>query len=441
MIYYREERHGKEAAGLKDGKKTRKNQEMFVVKSNDLVRARYNLTTQQQKLILYAISKIKANDRPGQWYEISIEDVCEACGLELDTGGFYYRTIKKDLQELTKRMWVIYPDREATVSWIGDAEIIPLSGKVHIRFHEKLQDHLFWLQSCYTQYKLKEVLVFHNKYAIRLYEILRSYITVDELERRGEAEKLFSVKELREMLQIDGYKIWGEFERNVIRKAVEEINKYSDIMRITYDTYKKGREVSTVNFIIRYPKAGEMYVSRQESRDRLSRRPQSFKTEETIEKIKQWRQKYPKGRAVDCIKDTGLTKYAVYRYWDTEQEEKQKEAAEKLEELKDRYKTMPDKLEKARKAAQNFKEKQDKLESLFKEAEEMEKTLAERWIAAQETEEKDAAWQEMADFRENIRKIATEFKPIGEEMAEEFEKVNEKLNRAADKMSREQKKP
>ena len=43
-----------------DGKQKREAQEMYVVKSNELIqKARYNLTVQQQKLILFAISKIR----------------------------------------------------------------------------------------------------------------------------------------------------------------------------------------------------------------------------------------------------------------------------------------------------------------------------------------------------------------------------------------------
>ena len=35
----------------------------YVVKANDLIRkTRYNLTTQQQKIVLFAISKIKPTD-------------------------------------------------------------------------------------------------------------------------------------------------------------------------------------------------------------------------------------------------------------------------------------------------------------------------------------------------------------------------------------------
>ena len=44
-----------------DGTQANKSKELYVVKHNDLIRARYHLTTQQQKIILFAISKIKVS--------------------------------------------------------------------------------------------------------------------------------------------------------------------------------------------------------------------------------------------------------------------------------------------------------------------------------------------------------------------------------------------
>lgn len=247
------------------------NRKHYVVKANDLIRdTRYSLTTQQQKIVLFCISKIRKNDNPDKEYEISIDELCGACGLELDAGGFYYRTIKQDLVKLTSRLWVQMPDKtETTVSWISDATIIPLSGTVYVKFHPKMIPYLFDLNERYTQYRLEEVLVFHNKYAIRIYELLRSYITQTELDAGIEKEVMFTVDELREKLAIDAYKQWREFDRNVVKKAVDEINKYSDQMRVSYDTYKTGKKITKINFIIGFPSAVEKYVSRQESKKRL----------------------------------------------------------------------------------------------------------------------------------------------------------------------------
>ena len=254
-----------------DGKAKRDSQEMYVVKSNELIqKARYNLTVQQQKMVLYAISKIKKTDEPNQLYELSIDELCGVLGLNIDYGGFYYQSLKNDFLKLTRRHWVEFPDgSEGTCSWFSDAYVIPLSGTVQVRFHEKLAPHLFELVNRYTQYQLYEVLTLKGKYSIRLYELLRSYLMQDELRKGKEKEVDFTVDELRSLLCCEAYTRWAEFDRCVIRKSVDEINQCSDIIRISYDTIKRGKNVVRITFIITYPNMMEKLMAHEEQRKRL----------------------------------------------------------------------------------------------------------------------------------------------------------------------------
>lgn len=257
------------------GNKVNAIREYKVVKSNELIReGRYNLSTQQQKIILFAISKIKKNDDPTQLYEIPIDELCAACELDIDAGGTYYKRIKKDLHELTNRLWVKFDNgAEGTISWLSDAYIIPLSGTVQVRFHEKLFPHLFELQARYTQYALEEALVFKNKYAIRLFEILRSYFTQAELDSGIEKEIIIPVDKLREQLCITAYPAFGEFERNVIQKAISEINQYSEQMNVEYEKIKAGLRIDKIRFIVASPEKLEERMKRyQNLRKRLPRK-------------------------------------------------------------------------------------------------------------------------------------------------------------------------
>ena len=165
--------------------------------------------------------------------------MCRVCGLEIDNSGFYYKSIKKDLQRLTERRWVTLPERELTISALSDAQIIPLSGTVYIKFHEFIEPYLFDQLEKYTQYKLSEILCFHSKHTIRLYELLKSYITAEDLQEEREIEHSFTIQELREVLNVEAYKRWAEFDRNVLKVAVNEINEYSESMRVSYDVLSK----------------------------------------------------------------------------------------------------------------------------------------------------------------------------------------------------------
>lgn len=255
-----------------DGKKRREAQELFVVKSNELIqKGRYNLTVQQQKIVLYAISKIKRGDPPNKWYELSIDELCSVIGVDLDEGGTYYKRIKDDLRSLTTRLWVQFPDKsEWTMSWFDNVGIVPLSGTVYVKFHEKMEPFLFDLVNRYTQYQLYEVLVFKNKYAIRLYEILRSYIMQDELRKGTEKIVILDIDEVKEQLVTPEYKRWVDFDRFCLRPAVEEINKMSDIIKLEYEPYKTGgRSFEKLRFIITYPNLMEKFMAHEEQRKRL----------------------------------------------------------------------------------------------------------------------------------------------------------------------------
>lgn len=256
---------------MKSKNKTKADQRQYVVKSNNLIRkTRYSMTTQQQKIVLYAISKIRPIDPPGTPYTFTIEEISEACGLKYDDGGYYYKAIKEDIQQLTSRIWVKMPDgKERTVSWIGDAEIEPYNGTISLKFHPAMEPFLFELRNNYTQYRLENVLAFRGKYTIRLYELLRSYISQRSIDERRERDISFQLEELREILDIQIYEKWSEFERNVIKKAVKEINEYCDEIHVEYTKHKTGRNVTSINFIISSPPAIAAMTARQRKRERL----------------------------------------------------------------------------------------------------------------------------------------------------------------------------
>lgn len=245
---------------------------LYVVKANDLIRkTRYNLTAQQQKIVLFCISKIRPNDPPGTAYEIDIRELCEACNLDVDIGGMYYKTIKTDLINLTQRYWVELPDKTlVTVSWIGDAEIIPYSSKVIIHFHPKMAPYLFQLKERYTQYRLEDVLPFKGKHAIRLYEILRSYVTAAEIEEGYQKRVTISLADLKHSMGIDNYDRWINFERRVILSSVNEINSFSQDMQITYEPMKDGgRSIEKILFTLSSPRAKQILTARANKRQRL----------------------------------------------------------------------------------------------------------------------------------------------------------------------------
>lgn len=214
--------------------KTVADRNQYVVKANSIIRTRYQLTLQQQRIVLFCISKIKPKDAINREYTFTIDEICAACGVKKDSIGAYYKNIKADLVKLTERHWGITPDgSQMTVSWIGDAKITEGSGTITIRFNPNMEPYLYDLHRDYTQYKLANALVFRSRHTLHLYEILRSHTTAQALREGWEKSVMYSTEELRRMLDCEEeYPLFAEFDRCVLKKATKEINSCCDDIHV-----------------------------------------------------------------------------------------------------------------------------------------------------------------------------------------------------------------
>ena len=76
----------------------------YVVKANELIqKSRFNLTLQQQKIVLYLISQIERNDKEFKLYSFSIQQFCKVCGINY-TSGKNYNDLKEDGTPVIKEL-------------------------------------------------------------------------------------------------------------------------------------------------------------------------------------------------------------------------------------------------------------------------------------------------------------------------------------------------
>ena len=252
-------------------KKAIQDRNYYVVKSNTLIqKSRFSLSLQEQRCLLYAISRIKFSDLPSTEYTFAIRDICNACGIDIDTHGDYYSRMKADLKSLRdKSIWIINKEgKEETVSWFSKVIINKGTGTVSVKFDESIQEYLFLLQNKYTQYKLSTPLAFQSKYSIRLYELLLSYINKKHLEQGKEIEISLTPNELKERLDAY-YPKFYDFRRFVLDKAVEEINTYSQEINVSYDCYYKGKIAINVIFIVNEARVKQQYNARLAKKEKF----------------------------------------------------------------------------------------------------------------------------------------------------------------------------
>lgn len=225
--------------------------ESLVVKENTLIRhTRYDLSLSEQKILIYIISKIMADDKDFKHITFRISDYIQVAGIK-HRGGSAYEYIKDSIQSIRNKSWWIKEGKKETLfSWIDTATVKENIGEVDIVLSESLRPYLLDIKGNFTKYNLVNILVLHSKYSVRLYEIFKSYLWLNKFE--------IDLQEFRKVLNItDRYEDYTELKRNVILPSIKEINKYTDL-DIKFNPIKKGRKIDKLVFEINETRGVQM---------------------------------------------------------------------------------------------------------------------------------------------------------------------------------------
>ncbi|MGO1652941.1 replication initiation protein [Senegalia sp. (in: firmicutes)] len=212
----------------------------LVVKSNNLIEARYKLSLNEQKLILYAIGKLDRNKNKFNILQMQTSDFIKL----LNTSELRYTEIRKLVTNLMGKQVKITTDiGELIANWVSSIEYIKNSGVIELEFSGKLIPYLLQLKEQFTRYELENILYLQNKYSIRVYELLKQY------EKIGKRE--IKLGDLRNYLGIEKnqYKRFSNFENRVLKTTKEEINEHTDLL-VDYDKLKTGRRITSILFTI-----------------------------------------------------------------------------------------------------------------------------------------------------------------------------------------------
>ena len=217
----------------------------LIVKSNQVVEAGYELTTNEQRLILLGISKIPkeqdVNSNIG--YEITAQEFATAYNIHPKTA---YRELKEATNKLYERSIIIRNEQQTmkvrwTSSIITDnpcfSDVLPDEDwkRVVLFFSPQIVPYLSNLKTNFTQYLQSDISNVSGAYTIRFYELVCQYRTIGKRE--------ISIQDLRFILNIgDKYPLFYDFKRRVIEPSIKEINDKTP-MQISYEQKKKGKTV------------------------------------------------------------------------------------------------------------------------------------------------------------------------------------------------------
>lgn len=250
----------------------------LIVKSNNLIEARYDLTLNEQKIILYAVSKLDRTKEKFNILTLNIIDFTKIIG----TSSKRYTEIREIVRELRKKEIIINTeDEEIITGWLSSIRYIKDSGTIELEFSERLVPYLLQLKSRFTRYQIKNILYLDSKYGIRMYELLKQYEVIKK--------RTITLVDLKKILMIeDKYDDFRNLDRIVIRSSLKEINEKTDL-NITYKKNKKGRSIDSLTFFIE-SKEDKKYIEYlnktyniKEFKERSGLKDENFSSKQIIE--------------------------------------------------------------------------------------------------------------------------------------------------------------
>jgi len=240
----------------------RKKNKIAKIDNQLVLKANYCLSANEQKLILFLISKIDPKTQTDfELQTVKLKDV-ERIFADDDKkwGSIYERMDKMCSNIMDKKITLpkgfIIRGKAITmhkyVQWFSGIEpFMDENGEISIkfRFAVQLKDFLLQLHQ-YVKINLLEIMPLRGKYAVRMYQIFKA-----ERERTKQHKEVsimeYDLEKLRAMLEIgDKYKIMKDFRRNVLDSVKKEINTHSKEISVDYKYIKTGRKVTAIQFIV-----------------------------------------------------------------------------------------------------------------------------------------------------------------------------------------------
>lgn len=222
-----------------------------IVKSNALIEASYKPSSlYQMRLLIAALSQIKAGEKLSYKKEFTIT----AGGLAEMTGTTIranYRHLARAADELME-MIITVPYRpngderrlvKRRINVVGQCDYIEKEGCVKLEFTPQIIPYISALASHFTVYKAQYVMSMKSGYSIRLYELCLQWLGFG-------SEREFEVDEFKEKMGLsDKYGSVGFLNRDVIKPAIKEINKHTNI-HVKLGQRKAGRRITHLQFTI-----------------------------------------------------------------------------------------------------------------------------------------------------------------------------------------------
>lgn len=224
--------------------------EEWIVLQNRLLNAISNLELNERRLIMFLSPLVRkeVDKNPYQsTFVVRVRDFQDEYGIKSKAYYQELENICNSLQHKTYEFWNFSANKKykskVKVTWITKGDYKDNQGEVHIDLHNDVIEMLtvFDKTNPFTKYQ-RQMIVKLGCYGIILFELISSCL------HQKNKTKSYTIEYLREKFNCtDTYPVISEFKRNVLDKAIKDIEKHTPL-RITYTQVKKGRVVTDIVF-------------------------------------------------------------------------------------------------------------------------------------------------------------------------------------------------
>lgn len=270
-------------------KETRKKSITLIKKSNDLIEARYMFDIWETRFFLSVLSQIHRDDTEFKVYRIRYKDVIKTFGLKSNSSYDYLRQAAKSLMD--RKVAVSYEvdgvNRETLYHIIRKVDYMKEGeeGKrvenqeyIDVSVETEMKPFLLQLQKNFTAYELQNV-VRLGVYPIRIYELLKQFESI--------GHRKLTIEQIKKMLELTHeYPRFSNFYQKIIKPAIDEINKFTDLKILDVIKIKEDRNVSALKFIFTKKNAEEIAIAHSiESRKMAMNLFSALEDEEVFDEV------------------------------------------------------------------------------------------------------------------------------------------------------------
>ena len=173
-------------------------------------------------------------------YELTAMEYSEIFGTDLKNAYTEIRIASENLYD--RELWLTsFEGNKIKTRWLTSIEYG--DGMIKVQFADKIIPYLSNMSKEYTKYRLSNIAKLTTPAHIRFYEFISQW------RKSKNGIKEISIDQFKEVLGFKptDYPQTKIFKRNILKRAIHQINKTTDI-NVSYQDIKEGRSITGFRF-------------------------------------------------------------------------------------------------------------------------------------------------------------------------------------------------